>query len=91
MTSLSAAKLPNPQDYKTQFGLALHPQDGELVVAFFCGGGAGTGLEMGLGRKVDVAKNHSAVSPPPMAALAKANNPCKYCIQHDDQPARQAA
>ncbi|MGN8248089.1 DNA cytosine methyltransferase [Pseudomonas sp. SMV7] len=63
MTSLCAAKLPNPQDFKTQFGLALDPQDDELVVDFFCGGGgAGTGLEMGLGRKVDVAKNHSAAA-----------------------------
>nr|WP_282103253.1 DNA cytosine methyltransferase [Pseudomonas sp. PNPG3] len=40
--------------------MALNSQDDELVVDFFCGGGgAGTGLEMGLGRKVDVAKNHS--------------------------------
>jgi DNA (cytosine-5)-methyltransferase 1 len=33
----------------------------------------------------------NSVSPPPMAALARANNPWKYCVQHDDQPARQAA
>ncbi|RMO25138.1 hypothetical protein ALP08_05030 [Pseudomonas syringae pv. pisi] len=38
----------------------LNPQDDEIVVDFFCGGGgAGTGLEMGLGRTVSVAKNHS--------------------------------
>jgi len=49
-----------PFDFKTQYALGFNPQDDEIVVDFFCGGGgAGTGLEMGLGRKVDVAKNHS--------------------------------
>ncbi|MCE0904687.1 DNA cytosine methyltransferase [Pseudomonas alloputida] len=80
MTSLSAAKLPNPQDFKTQFGLALHPQDDELVVDFFCGGGgAGTGLEMGLGRKVDVAKNHSAAA----ISMHTANHPHARHFQTD--------
>ncbi|MFJ3448031.1 DNA cytosine methyltransferase [Pseudomonas sichuanensis] len=72
MTSISAAKIPNPQHFKTQFSLALEPQDDELVVDFFCGGGgAGTGLEMGLGRKVDVAKNHS----PAAISMHTANHP----------------
>ncbi|MCO7516447.1 DNA cytosine methyltransferase [Pseudomonas guariconensis] len=80
MTSLSAAKLPNPQDFKTQFGLALHPQDDELVVDFFCGGGgAGTGLEMGLGRKVDVAKNHSEAA----ISMHTANHPHARHFQTD--------
>jgi len=49
-----------PFDFKTQYGLGFNPQDDEIVVDFFCGGGgAGTGLEMGLGRAVNVAKNHS--------------------------------
>ena len=49
-----------PLDFKTQYGLGFNPQDDEIVVDFFCGGGgAGTGLEMGLGRTVNVAKNHS--------------------------------
>ncbi|MDH1403733.1 DNA cytosine methyltransferase [Pseudomonas sp. GD03730] len=57
---MTAALKNNPLDFKTQFSLALNSEDDELVVDFFCGGGgAGTGLEMGLGRKVDVAKNHS--------------------------------
>jgi DNA (cytosine-5)-methyltransferase 1 len=48
-------------NFKTQYGLGFNPQDDEIVVDFFCGGGgAGTGLEMGLGRAVNVAKNHSA-------------------------------
>ena len=50
-----------PFDFKTQYGLGFSAQDDEIVVDFFCGGGgAGTGLEMGLGRAVNVAKNHSA-------------------------------
>lgn len=50
----------HPLDFKTQYGLGFNPQDDEIVVDFFCGGGgAGTGLEMGLGRAVSVAKNHS--------------------------------
>ena len=49
-----------PFDFKTQYGLSFNNQDDEIVVDFFCGGGgAGTGLEMGLGRAVTVAKNHS--------------------------------
>ncbi|WP_414813353.1 DUF2303 family protein [Pseudomonas alliivorans] len=49
-----------PFDFKTQYGLGFNPQDDEIVVDFFCGGvGAGTGLEIGLGRAVSVAKNHS--------------------------------
>lgn len=56
MTSLKN----QPFDFKTQYGLGLNAQDDEIVVDFFCGGGgAGTGLEMGLGRPVNVAKNHS--------------------------------
>ena len=50
----------HPFDFKTQYGLGFNQQDDEIVVDFFCGGGgAGTGLEMGLGRAVTVAKNHS--------------------------------
>ncbi|NMX84346.1 DNA cytosine methyltransferase [Pseudomonas sp. WS 5010] len=57
---MSAQQKKHPFDFKTQYGLGFHPQDDEIVVDFFCGGGgAGTGLEMGLGRAVNVAKNHS--------------------------------
>ncbi|KGU84858.1 DNA cytosine methyltransferase [Pseudomonas mediterranea] len=57
---MSAHQKKHPFDFKTQYGLSLNPQDDEIVVDFFCGGGgAGTGLEMGLGRPVAVAKNHS--------------------------------
>lgn len=57
---MSAQQKKDPFDFKTQYGLGFNPQDDEIVVDFFCGGGgAGTGLEMGLGRTVSVAKNHS--------------------------------
>lgn len=57
---MPAHQKKHPFDFKTQYGLGFNPQDDEIVVDFFCGGGgAGTGLEMGLGRAVSVAKNHS--------------------------------
>ena len=57
---MSAQQKKHPFDFKTQYGLGFNPQDDEIVVDFFCGGGgAGTGLEIGLGRAVKVAKNHS--------------------------------
>ncbi|MCF5170740.1 DNA cytosine methyltransferase [Pseudomonas canadensis] len=57
---MSAKQKKHPFDFKTQYGLGFNPQDDEIVVDFFCGGGgAGTGLEIGLGRTVNVAKNHS--------------------------------
>ena len=57
---MSAHQKKYPFDFKTQYGLGFNQQDDEIVVDFFCGGGgAGTGLEMGLDRAVTVAKNHS--------------------------------
>ncbi|MDH7955946.1 DNA methyltransferase, partial [Pseudomonas aeruginosa] len=57
MTSL---KKPSPLDFKTQYGLALNDADDAIIVDLFAGGGgASTGLEMGLGRKVDLAINHN--------------------------------
>jgi len=124
MTSLNKP----PFNFKTQYSLGFSPLDDEIVVDFFCGGGgAGTGLEMGLGRAVSVAKNHSphaismhtvnhpgakhfttdvfdgdpdtecggkpftitqqvhmcgnSVSPPPMCAIAMANDPWQITLQ----------
>lgn len=69
---MSAFQKKNPLDFKTQYGLGFDPQDDEIVVDFFCGGGgAGTGLEMGLGRPVAVAKNHS----PAAISMHTANHP----------------
>lgn len=69
---MSAFQKKNPLDFKTQYGLSFDPKDDEIVVDFFCGGGgAGTGLEMGLGRPVTVAKNHS----PAAISMHTANHP----------------
>ncbi|WP_236183294.1 DNA cytosine methyltransferase [Pseudomonas juntendi] len=69
---MSVFQKKNPLDFKTQYGLGFDPQDDEIVVDFFCGGGgAGTGLEMGLGRPVTVAKNHS----PAAISMHSANHP----------------
>lgn len=69
---MSAQQKKHPFDFKTQYGLGFNPQDDEIVVDFFCGGGgAGTGLEMGLGRTVNVAKNHS----PQAISMHTANHP----------------
>ncbi|MGE8169080.1 DNA cytosine methyltransferase [Pseudomonas putida] len=69
---MSTFQNKNPLDFKTQYGLGFDPQDDEIVVDFFCGGGgAGTGLEMGLGRPVTVAKNHS----PAAISMHTANHP----------------
>ncbi|MES2870738.1 MAG: DNA cytosine methyltransferase, partial [Pseudomonadota bacterium] len=60
---MPAQQKKHPFDFKTQYGLGFNQQDDEIVVDFFCGGGgAGTGLEMGLGRAVTVAKNHSSAA-----------------------------
>ena len=53
---MSGQQKKHPFDFKTQYGLGFNAQDNEIVVDFFCGG---TGLEIGLGRAVSVAKNHS--------------------------------
>lgn len=69
---MPASQRKTSLDFKTQYGLGFDPQDDEIVVDFFCGGGgAGTGLEMGLGRPVTVAKNHS----PAAIRMHTANHP----------------
>lgn len=77
---MSAFQKKNPLDFKTQYGLGFDPQDDEIVVDFFCGGGgAGTGLEMGLGRPVTVAKNHS----PAAISMHTANHPAAHHFTTD--------
>ena len=42
-----AHMIKHPFDFKTQYGLGFNPQDDEIVVDFFCGGGGtGTGLDI---------------------------------------------
>ncbi|HCU2498665.1 TPA: DNA cytosine methyltransferase [Pseudomonas aeruginosa] len=69
---MSAALKKQVFDFKTQYGLALDDTDDAIVADYFCGGGgAGTGLEMGLGRPVNAAKNHSSAA----IAMHTANHP----------------
>lgn len=75
-----AQQKKHPFDFKTQYGLGFNPQDDEIVVDFFCGGGgAGTGLEMGLGRAVAVAKNHS----PAAISMHTVNHPAAHHFTTD--------
>ncbi len=41
---MSAHQKKHPFDFKTQYGLGFNPQDDEIVVDFFCGGG-GAGID----------------------------------------------
>ncbi|WP_095158303.1 DNA cytosine methyltransferase [Pseudomonas sp. Irchel 3E13] len=47
-------------DFSTQYGLALDESDNWIIVDLFAGGGgASTGMEMGLGRPVTLCVNHN--------------------------------
>ncbi|PTS84021.1 multidrug DMT transporter [Pseudomonas sp. HMWF032] len=77
MTSL---KKPAPFDFHTQYGLALDEIDDEINVDLFAGGGgASTGLEMGLGRPVHIAINHN----PAAISMHEANHPGALHLQTD--------
>lgn len=77
MTSL---KKPAPFDFRTQYGLALDEIDDEINVDLFAGGGgASTGLEMGLGRPVHIAINHN----PAAISMHEANHPGALHLQTD--------
>ncbi|HCF1980600.1 TPA: DNA cytosine methyltransferase [Pseudomonas aeruginosa] len=69
---MSAALKKQVFDFKTQYGLALDDTDDAIIVDLFAGGGgASTGLEMGLGRTVDLAINHN----PAAISMHEANHP----------------
>lgn len=77
MTSL---KQPATLDFRTQYGLPLTEQDEEINVDLFAGGGgASTGLEMGLGRPVHIAINHN----PAAISMHEANHPGALHLQTD--------
>lgn len=57
---MSAYQKAQRLDFSTQYGLALEVDDDAIIIDLFAGGGgASTGLEIGLGRKVAVAINHN--------------------------------
>ncbi|RJG10969.1 DNA cytosine methyltransferase [Pseudomonas cavernicola] len=77
---MSSLKKPAPLDFHTQYGLALNEQDEEINVDLFAGGGgASTGIEMGLGRPVHIAINHN----PAAISMHEANHPGAMHLQTD--------
>lgn len=77
---MSAALKKQVFEFKTQYGLALDDTDDAIIVDLFAGGGgASTGLEMGLGRKVDLAINHN----PAAISMHMANHPHAEHYQTD--------
>ncbi|QUG93094.1 DNA cytosine methyltransferase (plasmid) [Pseudomonas putida] len=57
---MSTHQNPQKLDFTTQYCLSLDDNDHAIIIDLFAGGGgASTGLEIGLGRKVAVAINHN--------------------------------
>src|SRR5690554_4755232 len=76
MTSMNT---PAPA-FRGQYGLPLSEIDEEINVDLFAGGGgASTGLEMGLGRPVHIAINHN----PAAISMHQANHPGALHLQTD--------
>ncbi|WP_341304695.1 DNA cytosine methyltransferase [Pseudomonas sp. TMP25] len=77
---MTSMKKPAPFDFKTQYGLPLDEIDDEINVDLFAGGGgASTGLEIGLGRPVHIAINHN----PAAISMHEANHPGALHLQTD--------
>ncbi|MVW75357.1 DNA cytosine methyltransferase [Pseudomonas xionganensis] len=77
---MTSMKKPAPFDFNTQYGLPLAEIDDEINVDLFAGGGgASTGLEMGLGRPVHIAINHN----PAAISMHEANHPGALHLQTD--------
>lgn len=71
---------PCALSFRTQYGLPLTEQDEEINVDLFAGGGgASTGIEMGLGRPVHIAINHN----PAAISMHEANHPGALHLQTD--------
>lgn len=77
---MSELRQPHALDFRTQYSLPLAEQDEEINVDLFAGGGgASTGLEMGLGRPVHIAVNHN----PAAISMHEANHPGALHLQTD--------
>lgn len=77
---MTSMKKPGAFDFHTQYGLPLAEIDDEINVDLFAGGGgASTGLEMGLGRPVHIAINHN----PAAISMHEANHPGALHLQTD--------
>lgn len=76
---MTSMKMP-PLAFQGQYGLPLSEIDEEINVDLFAGGGgASTGLEMGLGRPVHIAINHN----PAAISMHQANHPGALHLQTD--------
>jgi DNA (cytosine-5)-methyltransferase 1 len=77
---MSVIRQPQTLDFRTKYSLPLAKQDEEINVDLFAGGGgASTGLEMGLGRPVHIAVNHN----PAAISMHEANHPGALHLQTD--------
>lgn len=77
---MSLIRQPQALDFRTQYSLPLAEQDEEINVDLFAGGGgASTGIEMGLGRPVHIAVNHN----PAAISMHEANHPGALHLQTD--------
>lgn len=76
---MTSMKMP-PLAFQGQYGLPLSEIDEEINVDLFAGGGgASTGLEMGLGRPVHIAINHN----PAAISMHQANHPGALHLETD--------
>ncbi|SDG87023.1 DNA (cytosine-5)-methyltransferase 1 [Pseudomonas flavescens] len=77
---MTSFKKPTPLEFRTQYGLAFDDMTSEINVDLFAGGGgASTGIEMGLGRPVHIAINHN----PAAISMHEANHPGALHLQTD--------
>lgn len=77
---MTSFKKPAPLEFRTQYGLAFDDMASEINVDLFAGGGgASTGIEMGLGRPVHIAINHN----PAAISMHEANHPGALHLQTD--------
>lgn len=77
---MTSMQKPTQFDFTTQYGLPLDDTDDAIIVDLFAGGGgASTGLELGLGRQVALAINHN----PAAISMHMANHPHAKHYQTD--------
>lgn len=77
---MTTMQKPTQFDFTTQYGLPLDDTDDAIIVDLFAGGGgASTGLELGLGRQVALAINHN----PAAISMHMANHPHAKHYQTD--------
>jgi hypothetical protein len=75
---MSAQQKKNPFDFKTQYELGFNPQDDEIVIDYIISHGV-DGKPFTKTQQVHMCGN--SVSPPPMAVLARANDPWRTAVR----------